>query len=133
MIIHDQHSAKSSSPFASATNTPANNDTSNEPVEQPVYVMVSTLPELKGGNRALRKTIDYPEEAIQNSVEGIVSLQFRIDGEGNTSNFVVTEGIGYGCDDAVIRAICESEFTPGGGPGGSTVNFLWEVTAEFRL
>jgi hypothetical protein len=48
-------------------------------------------------------------------------------------DFVVTEGIGYGCDDAVIRAIHDSEFTPGRGPGGSTVNFLWEVTAEFKL
>ena len=59
-------------------------------------------------------------------------MQFRIDGESDTSNFVVTEGIGYGCDEALIRAIRESEFTLGRDQG-ATGNFLWTVTAEFKL
>jgi protein TonB len=102
--------------------------------DQPAtFVMVTSLPELKGGNRALRKKITYPDQAIQNKIEGVVRVQFKIDGQGDTTDFVVTEGIGYGCDDAVIRAIRDSDFTPGRGPGGSAVNFFWEVTAEFRL
>jgi protein TonB len=95
--------------------------------------MVASLPELNGGNRALRKKITYPDQAIQNSVEGVVRVQFTIDGQGDPTDIVVTEGIGVGCDDAVIRAIRESKFTPGRGQGGRTGNFLWEVRAVFKL
>ena len=58
---------------------------------------------------------------------------YEIDGQGEPTDVVVAEGIGFGRDETVIRAIRESEFTPGRGPGGSTVNFLREVTAEFKL
>jgi len=69
------------------------------------FATVLSIPSLEGGDRALRKRIIYPEEAIQNNIEGTVTVLFTIDEEGNTSNFTVLEGIGHGCDEAVIDAI----------------------------
>jgi len=61
-----------------------------------------------------------------------VNVQRRIDEKGDASIFVAAERVGDGCDDALIRAIRESEFTLGRDQG-ATGNFLWTVTAEFKL
>ena len=60
-------------------------------------------------------------------------MQFRINNKGDTLKFLVMKGICYGCDEVVILAFRESDFTSGRDSGGSKVNFLWEVTVEFRL
>ncbi|WP_116038442.1 TonB family protein [Rhodohalobacter sp. SW132] len=97
------------------------------------YVMVFSIPNLKGGNSGLRKRIHYPEEAIQNEVQGIVTVQFRIHENGDTSGFVVLEGIGHGCDEAVIDAIKESTFTLDNSENEPFASFLWMVRTEFIL
>ena len=121
MVIHDQQASQSPWPSASVSeNSEASGSvTSTEPEQPPPFVMVSWLPELEGGNLALRKKITNSEEAIQNNIEGIVRVQFKIDGHGENTDFTVTEGIGYGCDETVIRAILDSDFKPGRGPGGA--------------
>lgn len=101
--------------------------------QQDTYVMVSAIPSLEGGNRALRKRIKYPDEAIRNNIEGIVIVQFKVDTHGQPSNLIVKEGIGYGCDEAVIRAIKESQFEAGRGPDETRAEFIWMVTTEFKL
>jgi len=94
------------------------------------FVTVLSIPTLEGGNRALRKRIEYPEKAIQNNIEGTVSIQFLIDENGNTSSFTIVAGIGYGCEKAVIEAIQESRFMQG---RKTTAQHLWMVTTEFKL
>ena len=96
-------------------------------------VMVLSIPSLDGGNRALRKRINYPEEAIQHGIEGTVTVQFTIDEEGDTLNFSTLEGIGYGCEEAVIQAIKQSQFDPGHVGPETTARYTWLVTVEFKL
>lgn len=108
-----------------------NNDTGSSQTTE--FVTVSSIPILKGGDRALQKKIEYPEKAIQNNIEGIVKIQFIIDEEGETSNFTVVEGIGYGCEESVIHAIQESQFVPGSTTHEAAARHLWMVTAEFKL
>lgn len=133
VVIHDLGSARLPAPSPSVTSEASDHDTSVDQGSSSANVMVSSLPTIKGGNRALRKKITYPDQAIQNRIEGVVRAEFTINGQGIPTDVVVTEGIGHGCDDAVIRAIQDSEFRPGRGPEGSTVNFLWAVTVEFKL
>jgi len=57
-------------------------------------------------------------------------VQRRIDEKGEASIFVAAERVGDGCDEAVIRDIRKSEFTPGRYQW-ATGNFLREVTAVF--
>jgi len=97
------------------------------------FATVLSIPSLEGGNRALRKRIEYPEQAIQNNIEGTVTVLFTIDGEGNTSNFTVLEGIGHGAEEAVIQAIRESNFKPGFADHDTTARYTWMVSVGFRL
>lgn len=64
-----------------------------------------------GGRRAFKKYLEdkmvYPREALDNKIEGKVTIQFTVETTGQISNFNVVKGIGYGCDDEVIRLIKE--------------------------
>jgi TonB family protein len=94
------------------------------------YVIISAFPEIRGGNRALRKKILYPKEAIENRIEGTVSVQFFVEENGETSGFKIIEGIGHGCEEAVISAIEEIKFDMN---GQNDARFLWLATVNFEL
>jgi TonB family protein len=70
-------------------------------------VMELAMPE--GGRKVfkqyLEKNVRYPEEALKNKVEGKVTIQFIIGTSGLLTDFKVIRGIGYGCEDEVIRLI----------------------------
>lgn len=72
-------------------------------------VMELATPE--GGRKVfkqyLEKNVKYPEQALKNRVEGKVTIQFTIGTSGQLSDFRVIRGIGYGCDEEVIRLIKE--------------------------
>lgn len=75
------------------------------------------LAEPAGGRKAfkqyLEKNIRYPQEALTNNVEGKVTIMFTVETSGALSDFRVIRGIGYGCDDEVIRLIKEGpKWTP---------------------
>jgi TonB family protein len=69
------------------------------------------LAEPKGGRNAfqkyLKEKMNYPEQALENKVEGGVTVQFTVDANGQLGEFKIIKGIGYGCDDEVIRLIKE--------------------------
>jgi TonB family protein len=63
------------------------------------------------GNRAYRKYLEenliYPQRAIDNKTEGRVTVEFFVEANGSLSDFIVTKGIGNGCDEELIRLIKE--------------------------
>ena len=67
------------------------------------------LPEYPGGKEEfknyIRQNIRYPEEAIQNKIEGVVHLAADIDDNGHVFNITIEKGLGYGCDEEAIRLI----------------------------
>ncbi|HBX67516.1 MAG: hypothetical protein CL670_07990 [Balneola sp.] len=124
-----------SSPIA---RTPSDLDSTSQNLsqdkeQQPEYVIVHSIPFLEGGNRALRKQIDYPKEAIDNEIEGTVSVLFTINKDGSTTNFEPITEIGFGCEEAVIKAIQESTFQPGQGNNQTAARYTWLVSVEFKL
>jgi TonB family protein len=70
-------------------------------------VMELAAPE--GGRKAfkqyLEQNLHYPEQALKNEVEGRVTIQFSIGMTGQLTDFRVIKGIGFGCDEEVIRLI----------------------------
>lgn len=71
-----------------------------------------TAPELarpEGGREAfrqyLKKNLKYPETAIQNKIEGRVTVQFTVSPDGHLSDFKVLRGIDSQCDAELIRLI----------------------------
>jgi TonB family protein len=71
-----------------------------------VYTKVDKMPEFPGGMKALMKIVDgnhhYPKEARKNKIQGKVFLEFVIYEDGTPGDFKVTQGLGFGCDDAAL-------------------------------
>jgi TonB family protein len=72
---------------------------------------VVRLAEPVGGRRAYNKYLDanvqYPEEAKAQNVKGRVTLQFTVHTDGSLDEFNILKGLGYGCDEEVIRLVKE--------------------------
>lgn len=61
------------------------------------------------GNRAYRKNLEenliYPQSALDNKIEGRVTVEFFVETDGSLSDFIIVKGIGHGCDEELIRLI----------------------------
>ena len=58
----------------------------------------------------------YPEKALAEQVEGVVFIEFVVDTDGTISQSVVKTGIGYGCDEAALKAfnqVAKEPWKPG--------------------
>ncbi len=79
-----------------------------EPAAEPTTVEMA---EPSGGKKAFKQYLEqnlrYPEQALNNKVEGKVTVQFTIQSSGAVSDFRVVKGLGYGCEEEVIRLIQE--------------------------
>jgi TonB family protein len=53
----------------------------------------------------IRRGIVYPEKAISNNIEGTVQIAFTIEKDGSIGAVNVIMGIGYGCDEQIVRLI----------------------------
>ncbi|MCK9425061.1 MAG: TonB family protein [Ignavibacteriaceae bacterium] len=65
-----------------------------------------------GGLEALNGKITYPSEAKSNSVTGKVVVNAYIDEKGNVVGTQLFKGIGWGCDEAALKAVSEVKFHP---------------------
>jgi TonB family protein len=69
------------------------------------------LAEPEGGRRAydkyLKNSLQYPLQALENKIKGRVTIQFTVSTDGSLSEFSVFKGLGYGCDEEVIRMVKE--------------------------
>jgi TonB family protein len=58
-----------------------------------------------GFKKYLEANMRYPQQALVNDIEGKVTVQFTVQTSGDLSDFKVIRGIGYGCEEEVIRLI----------------------------
>lgn len=118
-----------------------NDDLNLPPVEQnktdfeddpAYYVNVEVMPEPIGGMNTIYKRLVYPEEARQNNIEGIVKILAFIEKNGEVSNALVDEGIGYGCDENARLTVYYTRFKPGL-IKGKRVKVQMVIPIEFKL
>lgn len=83
--------------------SPMKNDANLDPVIK--------LAEPMGGRRAfdkyLKNSLQYPQQALDNQIKGRVTLQFTVRTDGSLDEFSILKGLGYGCDEEVIRLVKE--------------------------
>ena len=83
------------------------------------YNRTEVLPAYNGGQSAMENyiinTIEYPQDAIDNNIEGVVKVQFGVDENGNITNVsTVGNKIGYGLEEEAIRVVSKMpKWTPG--------------------
>lgn len=67
------------------------------------------MPQYPGGNKAMAAflvaNIKYPEQAIHDSIQGKVFVQFKVEKDGTIADAKVLKGIGAGCDEEGIRVL----------------------------
>ncbi len=75
------------------------------------------MPSPVGGMPAIYKHIQYPEMAKKSGVQGKVYVLAYIDQTGKVTQVKVLKGIGAGCDEAAVKGVQETKFTPGENKG----------------
>jgi TonB family protein len=82
----------------------------NEPGSEPAETTFE-MAEPVGGHRYFKKYLEeklrYPEQAFEQNIEGRVTVQFTVEPDGILSDFRIVKGLGYGCDEELIRLIKE--------------------------
>ena len=94
-------------------------------------------PAYPGGRDALRKFIKenlvYPEKALEEKVEGTVSLKYSIDHKGNVTDSHIISGLGYGCDEEAVRLVKLLKFVVPKNAKKVRVSFQKDIHIHFRL
>jgi len=66
-------------------------------------------PKFEGGNEhfieLIKQQLHYPQKAIDNNIEGLITVGFQVERDGFPVNFKILKGIGYGCEEALINII----------------------------
>ena len=86
----------------------------------------------------LMEHLEYPEDAKQSGIEGMVMTKFIIDSEGHLRKPRVTRSLGYGCDEAVLMVVEQMKtelgpWTPGATANGKSASVYFNLPVAFRL
>ena len=106
------------------TQTEVPNDTPPPPAGVPqqkdgdAYLIVDTMPEFPGGDKALLKYIAentvYPKQAMKENIQGKVITRFKVRENGTVSDVSVLKGVDPQLDTEAIRVVSAiPEFKPG--------------------
>lgn len=97
-------------------------------IKKPIY---------PGGRDALKKFIGsnlkYPKEALENKIEGTVSLKYTIDYKGNVIESHIISGLGHGCDEEALRLANLLKFEVPKSGKKVRVHFHKDLHIHFRL
>ena len=102
-----------------------------------IYTAVEHPAEFPGGIDAfytyLQANIHYPEQAIQDGVQGKVYVTFIVEKDGSLTDVKVMRGIGDGCDEEAVRVIKASPKWNPGKQNGVVVRQQYTVPIDFEL
>jgi periplasmic protein TonB len=90
------------------------------------------MPSPVGGIMAIAKNVVYPDEAKKAGVQGKVYVEATIDENGNVVKTSVKKSVGSGCDEAAMKAIRKTKFTPGT-KDGKPVKVSVTIPIQFKL
>jgi len=115
-------------------------DNNKGPVEvedNTVQTYVEQMPEFPGGEAALNaylaKNINYPPMAVENEIQGKVTVSFVVGKDGKIRDVKVEKGIGFGCDEEAKRVVGNMPAWNPGKQNGRAVNVSYRVPVKFIL
>lgn len=101
-------------------------------------IVVDDMPEFEGGvaglMRYVKQNISYPSVAREIGAEGIVYVSFVVNESGNVESAKVVKGIGYGCDEEVVRVVSKMpRWKKAGKNAGHPVKVRFNIPVAFKL
>lgn len=102
-----------------------------------VYLLVNQMPEFKGGDQAMNEFIiektKYPQEAIDNNIQGQVYVQFIVDKKGRRSHYKVIESPHESLSKEAKRLLKRMPKWQPGEHNGEKVNVQIVTPITFKL
>lgn len=118
-------------PGPPSTTAPGNGDVAVPPVG------LERMPEPYGGagawSKFLGKNLKYPEQAIDQHMQGRVWVSFIVEKDGHLSNIVVERGAGYGMDEEALRVLKLSPAWKPGIQNGQPVRVKYNIPINFQM
>ena len=99
---------------------------------RPALDYAEQMPDIAGGMGAYYIHIDYPEEAIDQGIEGRLVLAFVVEPDGKPTEIVVLRPLHPLCDSAAVDALRKTRFIPGK-QNGRVVRVRMRLPVRFRL
>lgn len=118
--------------FTTISTYSTNESSYTSPQGEEYLAYATSMPTPVGGLPAIYKKITYPKMAQQAGVEGKVYLIAFVNKNGSVDDVKVIKKLGAGCDEAAIKAVKASEFTPGMSEG-NPVNVKLSLQIQFKL
>jgi TonB family protein len=76
-----------------------------DPNREPVIKLAQPAGGLRAYDKYLKNSLLYPQQALENNVKGRVTVSFTVHTDGTVDEFNVLKGLGFGCDEEVIRLV----------------------------
>lgn len=105
--------------------------------ENQLFQSVEIDPNPPGGMRAFMEYIgqnyDYPQEAIEEGVNGMVQVSFVVEKDGSLTDMKIVRDLGYGTGDAAIRVLQSSSKWSPGVQNGRPVRVAYTLPIRLNL
>ena len=98
----------------------------------PVLEFADQSPSIIGGLSSLYLNIDYPLEARDKGIQGLIVLMFTVEKDGSTSDIEVLKPLHPACDSAAVAAVSRTLFKPGV-QDGKEVRVKMRLPIRFKL
>jgi len=72
---------------------------------EPVIKLAQPAGGLRAYDKYLKNSLRYPQQALENNVKGRVTVSFTVHTDGAVNEFNVLKGLGFGCDEEVVRLV----------------------------
>lgn len=74
----------------------------------------------------------YTDEARRRGIEGVVTVEASVDGDGNLKVLRIVKGLGHGLDESALAALKNWRFTPAY-RNGQKVSVVTQIDVNFTL
>ncbi len=123
---------------ASMGTVAADNAAKVEKDKEGVYTKAEVMPEYPGNASALSDYINsnltYPQDAIDNNVEGTVNVQFVVDEKGNISDVkTIGNKLGYGLEEEAVTVVNKLPKWAPGKVKGKSVKTRLTIPITYKL
>ena len=102
-----------------------------------IFLIVEEAPEFNGGsgnlNNYLRENLEYPQNAVDNNLEGRVIIEFIINTDGTLSNIHVQNGIHESLEKEALRVVNSMPKWKPGKNNGKHVKVKYVLPINFTI
>jgi TonB family protein len=111
--------------------------TQENKIKDGVYQEVEEMPEYPGGINALKSeiasSINYPDEAKKNGIQGKVFVSFVVDEQGKVTNAKIERGVETSLDKESLRVVNGLKTWKPGKEKGKAVKVAYTIPINYAL